>query len=135
MERNRIDHSGTGARPAVEVLRSLLTLRANKDSMKKKDYKSERALLWAQAELTVETDDNTLAKAAPDAPRTHQHGGAAITERPDLQYEAERNLAGEWMLRLSTEEREYIERKLRDDRKEGVPAADRILHNLGYQND
>ena len=135
MEQDRINHPGNRARPAVEVLRSLLALRANKDSMKKKDYRSERDLLWAQAELTVESGDNTLAKSATEAPRAHQHGGATITERPDLQYEAERNLAGDWTLRLTTEEREYIERKLRDDRKEGVPAADRILHNLGYLND
>lgn len=135
MERNEIDHANTGARPAVEVLRSLLALRANKDSMKKKDYKQQASLLWAQAELTVETADNTLRKSAPDAPRTHQQGGATITERPDLQYEAERNLAGQWRLDLDTEDREYLGRKLQDDRAAGIAAADRLLTRLGYTND
>lgn len=125
-------HSGNGARPAVEVLRSLLALRANKNTMNGKDYKRQRDLLMAQAELTVETADNTLQKAAPAAGEVEQRGGATITHRPDVQYEAERNLAGQWRLDLDTEDRDYLGRKLGDDRKEGVPAADRILARLGF---
>lgn len=131
MEQNQM-HTGNGARPAVQVLRDLVALRARKQTMNGKEYKRERDLLWAQAELTVETDSDTLQKAAPDAPQTHQHGGATITERPDLQYEAERNLAGQWRLDLDTDDREYLGRKLGDDRKEGVAAADRILARLGF---
>lgn len=131
MERNEL-HSDNGARPAVEVLRSLLTLRKQKSTMNGKEYKRQKSLLWAQAELTVETSDNTLTKAAPAAGEVEQRGGATITHRPDLQYEAERNLAGDWMLRLTAAERDYLERKLRDDAKEGVAGASNILHNLGF---
>lgn len=124
----------TGARPAIEVLRSLVTLRANKDSMSRKEYKRQRTLLWMQAELTVETDTTAAKLAAPG--EVHQHGGATITERPDLQYEAERDArTGNWRLDVTTEERDYLGRKLRDDRLNSVPAADRVLHKLGFPND
>lgn len=134
MERNEL-HSDNGARPAVEVLRSLLTLRQQKSTMNGKDYKRQKSLLWAQAELTVETSDNTLTKAAPLAPGSRPPWPASITHRPDLQYEAERNLAGDWMLHLTAAERDYLERKLRDDAKEGVAGASNILHNLGFDID
>lgn len=135
MERNEIGHQDNGARPAVEVLRSLLALRAQKQTMNGKEYKRQRDLLWAQAELTVETSDDTLTKSAPAAGEVEQRGGATITHRPDLQYEAERDVNGTYSLHVKPEERDYLGRKLRDDAKEGVPAASNLLHNLGISVD
>lgn len=84
MMKDELHHSDTGARPATEILRSLLALRANKDQMKGKDYRRQRDLLLAQAELTVETSDNTLQKAAPEGTITDRTSDAREYARPAI---------------------------------------------------
>jgi len=113
---------------AAQVLADLITLRKAKDNLDKKDYKRQKAELWERAEQVVRQNRADVVAGASE-----EHGGATITHRPDVAYEANRDArSGDYTLTMDTEARNYLGRKLGDDRKEGVPAADRILAGLGF---
>lgn len=113
---------------AFSILSQLVNNRRNKKSTSKKLFEKTKERLWKQAEELVDNAVNVPEPAAEQAQ------GATITHRPDIAYgeRSGENLAGQYRLNLSTEDREYLGRKLSDDRKEGVAAADRILAGLNF---
>lgn len=80
MDKMMHDEILDGMREAVDILRDLLALKTEKDSLSRRDYQRRKALLWAQADLTVDRTDRPVRHNETNVERR----AAAVHHRHDL---------------------------------------------------